>query len=142
MSPGPSPRMWGKPRLARRPHRAARTIPTHVGKTAYCSPTRSVNSDHPHACGENGTSIPAPMRSSGPSPRMWGKPKVALYTSCCIRTIPTHVGKTRLVMLSRCRAADHPHACGENRIVVENGGAYPGPSPRMWGKLHRAAPPV
>ncbi len=53
---GPSPRVWGEhQRGDRRPGRA-RTIPTRVGRTGQIAINAWINSDHPHACGENGNS--------------------------------------------------------------------------------------
>ncbi len=52
---GPSPRMWGKPIYPLDVCRRARTIPTHVGKTAPPPTCDRAQTDHPHACGENFT---------------------------------------------------------------------------------------
>jgi len=50
---GPSPRTWGEPRHHGAAAAAARTIPTHVGRTLPCSPKCRRSTDHPHARGEN-----------------------------------------------------------------------------------------
>ena len=107
---GQSPRTWGEPI----PLPTLRTIPTHVGRTcrvgAWGGPSprtwgeRSrvvavhpdARLDHPHARGENGSA----------------RVTSAIYS---IRTIPTHVGRTRATSTARSNgSADHPHARGEN----------------------------
>ena len=50
---GPSPREWGKLRRPGRHRTGLRTIPTRVGKTVDATALCAVNSDHPHASGEN-----------------------------------------------------------------------------------------
>src|SRR5664280_271120 len=50
---GPSPRVWGKRRVPDMPFHRCRTIPTRVGKTTTVMEQQLLNTDHPHACGEN-----------------------------------------------------------------------------------------
>ena len=65
---------------------------------------------------------------------MWGEPGEKLRVVEFLRTIPTHVGRTRRPPPAGNPAADHPHARGENifpsRLIVVMGG----PSPRTWGE--------
>ena len=136
VTPGSSPRMWGK-----RQHRAwmgevVRFIPTHVGKTQLA---------------------PRDVRPrGGSSPCMWGKRFVQDGISSCRRFIPMHVGKTLRKRYICARKPVHPHACGENNHSAGLAGSstvHPhacgenvekaeqtslgsGSSPRMWGK-HR-----
>ena len=90
--------------------------------------------DHPHACGENPT-VPAFQHAgAGPSPRVWGKPWRPRRGKTSGRTIPTRVGKTPPPCPSHAGKPDHPHACGENAVVVHAIRSKHGPSPRVWGK--------
>ena len=131
---GPSPRMWGKPRVPAHQCHTVRTIPTHVGKTSLIASSNSLLTDHPHACGENISMFYCSSFHCGPSPRMWGKPHRNLARSDISRTIPTHVGKTAHLHPHCPLGTDHPHACGENRYCTVIVQPLPGPSPRMWGK--------
>ena len=95
--------------------------------------------DRPHARGENEyTSVPILISNgpsprtwgerswlprhnvswhTGPSPRTWGERSYAGPSDCTrSRTIPTHVGRTRLARAGRrdLKDPDHPHARGEN----------------------------
>ena len=134
---GPSPRVWGKPRHLIQWCFPLRTIPTRVGKTPRPTPIRLRQPDHPHACGENKHRIHVGDCFDGPSPRVWGKLNADGYGYAVKRTIPTRVGKTRVCCSRKTATPDHPHACGENKVVKVNSGATGGPSPRVWGKLKR-----
>ena len=68
---------------------------------------------------------------------MWGKLQNLTGFTRVLRTIPTHVGKTTLRASGSMEAADHPHACGENRRSLHHLLHVLGPSPRMWGKPRR-----
>ena len=131
---GPSPRMWGKPGHQVPTGGSTRTIPTHVGKTSTLAMRHIQASDHPHACGENLPPDSATSRKPGPSPRMWGKLIDESNIPLQIRTIPTHVGKTKLKVGWSIIPTDHPHACGENVWRGNPCIKSIGPSPRMWGK--------
>jgi len=92
--------------------------------------------DHPHVCGENGTSLKTFASATGSPPRVWGKLKRIRDNQRFIE--------------------DHPHVCGENhqfapcltvcyRITPTCVGKTSVPSldcpieggspPRVWGKL-------
>ncbi len=94
-----------------------------------------MQSDHPHACGENVAPNAARMTAAGPSPRVWGERVVRVATVAPLRTIPTRVGRTHSAAENIPHVADHPHACGENRGVSERTEPNRGPSPRVWGEL-------
>jgi len=51
-----------------------------------------------------------------------------------LRTIPTHVGRTKLRAREGALLADHPHARGENNSVHPSVASDVGPSPRTWGE--------
>ena len=52
----------------------------------------------------------------------------------CERTIPTRVGRTCAALRASPRAADHPHAGGENMLAGVSVLGLPGPSSRGWGE--------
>ena len=131
---GPSPRTWGEhPRLffAFDP---SRTIPTHVGRTARSAINPDSSTDHPHARGENVAQEFISLQQTGPSPRTWGERNVSRPVVRCVRTIPTHVGRTRARTGAGPSMADHPHARGENARERRSKKTPAGPSPRTWGE--------
>ena len=74
------------------------------------------------------------MVASGPSPRTWGEHLLRSNVIGPSRTIPTHVGRTYSSHHPTCWLADHPHARGENSVVLISSPASFGPSPRTWGE--------
>jgi len=131
---GPSPRTWGERTPFPRSPPRSRTIPTHVGRTAQLFVRQGLQTDHPHARGENWSGISLYGWLVGPSPRTWGERYMTGFTRVRPRTIPTHVGRTRSAHRKTVESPDHPHARGENGP----GGLCPsglfGPSPRTWGE--------
>ena len=151
---GPSPHAWGKPDIMEPGLRDRRTIPTRVGKTVPSPMRPSIDTDHPHTRGENGSPSWKLAFLNGPSPHAWGKPtavgqrcmaqrtiptRVGKTQSCqrraaFSRTIPTRVGKTSAFVANRFTASDHPHTRGENHSKVITTVPVFGPSPHAWGK--------
>ena len=131
---GPSPRGWGKRQRRRHPTICQRTIPTRVGKTRRLVACVPVNSDHPHAGGENVVPASGGGTVNGPSPRGWGKRDQRDNPGEAHRTIPTRVGKTTKAAAGARFKTDHPHAGGENTASRPALNSSTGPSPRGWGK--------
>ena len=65
---------------------------------------------------------------------MWGELLEELEGIRAERTIPTRVGRTDPKAIDHHGMADHPHACGENHFIPQNGVRLCGPSPRVWGE--------
>ena len=126
--------MWGKPRELGVSPATIRIIPTGVGKTARFAPANPLPADHPHGCGENHNCTRTIRLLHGSSPRVWGKPFVAVVRIPTDRIIPTGVGKTPPAGLNASRWADHPHGCGENATEDLQAAIDYGSSPRVWGK--------
>ncbi len=112
---GPSPRGWGEQRHPLRPALEVRTIPTRVGRTPPWPPASRRETDHPHAGGENASTLACSSSAAGPSPRGWGELARATVANAGGRTIPTRVGRTNVFAGKRTLRADHPHAGGENQ---------------------------
>ena len=132
-SVGSSPRMWGTPvsPCVRRSQR--RFIPTHVGNSMLRPSLNSVNSVHPHACGELLTPTLEQASIAGSSPRMWGTHVGNISKDCSTRFIPTHVGNSPTQHLWERGKTVHPHACGELTGLPTVTLKTSGSSPRMWG---------
>ncbi len=111
---GPSPRAWGEHDGFCDVFSVFRTIPTRVGRTRGSTVMPAVGADHPHARGENNTPAAKDIVDDGPSPRAWGELVICFLAVTVIRTIPTRVGRTLILMLISSSISDHPHARGEN----------------------------
>ena len=74
--------------------------------------------DHPHARGEELDEQTCEECLRGPSPRPWGRadPTGTLFVNG--RTIPTPVGKSPCSVASERGGADHPHARGEESVII------------------------
>ncbi len=90
--------------------------------------------DHPHAGGENNPHPRHAHRRAGPSPRGWGEQQAFGGIGRELRTIPTRVGRTRILNSRLIIRPDHPHAGGENSQDVGPCHGCAGPSPRGWGE--------
>ena len=64
-----------------------------------------------------------------------GQTRLPCFFRFRFRIIPAHAGQTRLVWFHPGVFADHPRACGANRLLDEGARASDGSSPRMRGKL-------
>ncbi len=131
---GPSPRAWGKHGAGPHLPPPGRSIPTRVGKTHRVVERAVEGTVHPHARGENNAAAAAVTYGHGPSPRAWGKLPRRKHPAAYIRSIPTRVGKTCTGLPRSTRSPVHPHARGENLYWFASQHAFPGPSPRAWGK--------
>ncbi|RYP99497.1 hypothetical protein PG22506_1224 [Bifidobacterium pseudolongum subsp. globosum] len=137
-SSGSSPRMRGKRRLCCVASDWRRIIPAHAGQTPLYSSMSSGTSDHPRACGANS---PRPLRTArcvGSSPRMRGKRTKIFDYSGNRRIIPAHAGQTQSAHTSLSTCADHPRACGANKVRFAGSIETAGSSPRMRGKQAQA----
>ena len=131
---GSSPRMRGKHVQACMLSCSARIIPAHAGQTVCLMRVRVQVTDHPRACGANGTVNGVNQRQHGSSPRMRGKRRRHGRISGRPRIIPAHAGQTRGGGLSFISVPDHPRACGANAMLRYRCSFRCGSSPRMRGK--------
>ena len=65
---------------------------------------------------------------------MWGKLEQLNDDSADTRNIPTHVGKTILLLCQYHIKRKHPHTRGENHVYVKTKLQYSETSPHTWGK--------
>ena len=131
---GPSPRGWGERAKSAQPRHKPRTIPTRVGRTIAIYASCIIQTDHPHAGGENSLRPSLSPASPGPSPRGWGEPYTPIFNHSPHRTIPTRVGRTKKDTKCDKQSSDHPHAGGENHSTAVGISVVVGPSPRGWGE--------
>ena len=127
--------MWGTLLFHRGFLPCLRFIPTHVGNTCRASYPLSLQTVHPHACGEHDMLLNRAALITGSSPRMWGTRKADRCSDPGNRFIPTHVGNTLRHTHIQFILTVHPHACGEHDYSKAGLLNILGSSPRMWGTL-------
>ncbi len=126
--------MRGKLELEPGAHVLSRIIPAHAGQTQLGYALLSERSDHPRACGANGTPCSPNNCHAGSSPRMRGKRGRLVAVAAARRIIPAHAGQTIGALRDTTDLADHPRACGANLTWREARRVRSGSSPRMRGK--------
>ena len=114
---------------------AVRIIPAHAGQTHRGWLENWTTTDHPRACGANGSYSGCESSKSGSSPRMRGKHLDWNRSDLAFRIIPAHAGQTWSTELDSPLRSDHPRACGANITLSDMSGVPYGSSPRMRGKL-------
>ena len=92
---GSSPRMRGKHLHCGAVSADGRIIPAHAGQTWLGLQPPEKLTDHPRACGANTAATDFTNVVCGSSPRMRGKPVLAVELVCRIRIIPAHAGQTQ-----------------------------------------------
>ena len=96
---GTSPRAWGRRPVTRWIGDFFRNITTCVGKTHESGLRVLQVAEHPHVRGEDVTPVSRSTRTSGTSPRAWGRQ---------FHTMPTQT-----------RSKEHPHVRGEDTKNVK-----------------------
>ena len=105
--------------------------------------------------GKRTRKVTRPSQPGGSPPRVWGKLRAVLQAAGGRRFTPTRVGKTTRSAAPTAPTSVHPHACGENSVLLYarvvrdrftptrvgktpaarcQDGALPGSPPRVWGK--------
>ena len=134
---GPPPRVWGKRRLKRSTWFHSRSTPTRVGKTPLPRVGNPAPTVHPHACGENFSTGSGISYSSGPPPRVWGKPCQTTYR---LRERPVHPHacgeNNRICIRHRKRMRSTPTRVGKTKKLLIDITLDQGPPPRVWGKRY------
>ena len=65
---------------------------------------------------------------------MWGKPLFFIKFYSYLRITPTCVGKAQLQLDGFKVIKDHPHMCGESRLIATREATSAGSPPHVWGK--------
>ncbi len=139
---GSSPRMWGTVKIPEEMFESKRFIPTHVGNRRLGLLQIYQEPVHPHACGEQSRPKKPNCTIRGSSPRMWGTGASRIRQWQRHRFIPTHVGNSLGDHRPLVWLAVHPHACGEQLLMMSRLLRGYGSSPRMWGTDHRKYRPA
>ena len=109
--------------------------PTHVGKTVSLLLVPSPDWKHPHARGEDSLIAVGKIRDYETPPRTWGRLWSSIRKPRECGNTPTHVGKTFTSPYSSRAPWKHPHARGEDALVVGVKLIKRETPPRTWGRL-------
>ena len=139
-SPGSSPRVRGKLDIYLWLSHRLWLIPACAGKTRRPLNYGSPRSAHPRVCGENGVASGRFEGPDGSSPRVRGKPVIAIVFSFRAGLIPACAGKTAAWWRAQQDGEAHPRVCGENKTRPAPTPRTLGSSPRVRGKRWRPRP--
>ena len=115
-----------------------RIIPARAGQTIQASAPEAYAPDHPRACGANWLTSDMLGCRVGSSPRVRGKRPVEHVRGSHTRIIPARAGQTTGAVVVAAHNADHPRACGANRLLAYATRWAAGSSPRVRGKRSKA----
>ena len=130
--------MWGQARSRPRHPRRLGIIPTRVGTRGDMLSISPRWNNHPHACGDKRANREKCKYKLGSSPRVWGQDRITIYFhnlkgssprvwgqaennytfALTVRIIPTRVGTSVICKLDNGNVINHPHACGDKRLMV------------------------
>ena len=110
------PRTWGRRCSLQENARYFRNTPTHVGKT--CAPFRRERSrqKHPHARGEDSSTVNQVFVPFETPPRTWGRQGLSVAFLYATRNTPTHVGKTLPLREMQLQFWKHPTHVGKTDV--------------------------
>ena len=66
---------------------------------------------------------------------MWGQAGITFPLSSLQRIIPTRVGTSSVIVYTASPNRDHPHACGDKKLLPKQIKGGTGSSPRVWGQV-------
>ena len=135
---GSSPRVRGKLGSGALNELNERIIPARAGQTIQASAPEAYAPDHPRACGANWLTSDMLGCRVGSSPRVRGKRPVEHVRGSHTRIIPARAGQTTGAVVVAAHNADHPRACGANRLLAYATRWAAGSSPRVRGKRSKA----
>ncbi len=127
--------MWGQDVSFSINSPSFRIIPTRVGTSALAPSPPAAVGDHPHACGDKITQLRIPSTFAGSSPRVWGQEAICSAYRHGGIIIPTRVGTRGQIVKNASTNWDHPHACGDKRVLNVLMTIAQGSSPRVWGQV-------
>ena len=108
-------------------------IPARAGSSRCRILHTRASGDHPRACGEQRSQLPAVLMSTESSPRMRGAGGQRLGAADTEGIIPAHAGSSPAAGRRHRCGRDHPRVCGEQTLRQQDAEAYVGSSPRVRG---------
>ncbi len=132
---GSPPRPWGQSDRRRVQRNRGRFTPTPVGTIALTDRDRTLLAVHPHARGDNKNAASTDYYCFGSPPRPWGQCWRGLGGRQALRFTPTPVGTIIKASRASRPAAVHPHARGDNTMLMQPSVTGAGSPPRPWGQF-------
>ena len=112
----------------------ARITPAHAGKRAATGDVKPAARDHPRACREKSSGLPACLRIMGSPPRVRGKDAQKIASGRGPGITPARAGKRSRSISETVASWDHPRACGEKMNYSLTDAFNQGSPPRVRGK--------
>ena len=131
---GSSPCVWGQGKEIKQCQMHRRIIPMRVGTSVLQYLLYLLNEDHPHACGDKAVLFPAETSAIGSSPCVWGQVLISQAVAISPRIIPMRVGTSQSADRKPRKNKDHPHACGDKQLLINQLRPVTGSSPCVWGQ--------
>ena len=105
-----------------------------MGKTGTGAAASAAGSVHPHARGEDPSTVSTTSGTVGSPPRPWGRRLCPVLGTANGRFTPTPVGKTVASVRANRGKRVHPHARGEDVPATHCSAWSNGSPPRPWGR--------
>ncbi len=132
--PGRSPRVRGRPPLARGADDGDGTIPAGAGPTKRPSRATSRTTDDPRGCGADGAVVLRRLGLGGRSPQVRGRRGSSPPFGLSSRTIPAGAGPTRHNGRAQHYQQDDPRGYGAEEDLDDEQARTAGRSPRVQGR--------
>ena len=137
---GSSPRVWGQADLPSMtaPQLSVDTVNKSASNNNISQIPETVkensNKGSSHACGDKNFALRLLPLVLGSSPRVWGQVCSPWSVITFRWIIPTRVGTSDTYTVDGDLFRDHPHACGDKRLLRQILCRALGSSPRVWGQ--------
>ena len=128
---GSPPRVWGRCTGISGWLAFRRFTPTRVGTIPSAGAAARDAAVHPHACGDDTSTFGSFPIYVGSPPRVWGRSCADGARRGSLRFTPTRVGTILCRWCSPWQSAVHPHACGDDRNLLDGSRRHAGSPPRV-----------
>src|SRR5579884_547294 len=132
---GSPPRPWGRWQWLQQVTPPLRFTPTPVGTMTWAGRPYACWTVHPHARGDDAAHCPSSCAACGSPPRPWGRCPRRRLALVLDRFTPTPVGTIDTAPPAPARTPVHPHARGDDLLLIALLLAVLGSPPRPWGRL-------
>ena len=133
---GSPPRVRGTGYTITQARRKPRITPARAGNRSWRMAEKTLQKDHPRACGEQKRPAAAGRRLLGSPPRVRGTARPLAVAAAPIGITPARAGNRAQAAPLFCRQRDHPRACGEQETTAVYEDWQSGSPPRVRGTEH------
>ena len=132
---GSPPRVRGTGYTITQARRKPRITPARAGNRSWRMAEKTLQKDHPRACGEQKRPAAAGRRLLGSPPRVRGTARPLAVAAAPIGITPARAGNRAQAAPLFCRQRDHPRACGEQETTAVYEDWQSGSPPRVRGTV-------